>query len=60
MKIEQEKTEYKPITITFENAKEAALFLSIIDRIDNFPLPADERKMAIEISNIFSNGNFNF
>lgn len=35
MKIEQEKTEFKPITLTLETREEALEFLEIIDKVDN-------------------------
>jgi hypothetical protein len=54
MKIEQSKTEFKPITITFERKEEAEAFIKLID---NAKLVDDKNAhdLCITIANWFSN-----
>ena len=60
MKIEQEPTEFKPITITLETREEVNFFWDLL-RTSNFPIGPIEtehtikiRRMYVEISNWFS------
>jgi hypothetical protein len=56
MKIEQDKAEFKPITITFETEEEAKDFIWGIDNaFSEGPTPAGTKSIFIRISNEFSN-----
>lgn len=56
MKIEQQATEYRPITIVLENAREAKNFIALIDRaLTHEGVTIGEAREANKISNAFSN-----
>jgi hypothetical protein len=54
MKIEQSKTEFKPITITFERKEEAEAFIKLIDNT-KWIEDKNVHDLCITIANWFSN-----
>ena len=54
MKIEQDKTEFKPITIILETQEEADAFWDLTESIVVSDTRGDVRVMAMTISNWFS------
>lgn len=56
MKIEQQATEYRPITITLETKEEARAFIQLIDRVGSVRCQGENQAWVVrEISNAFSN-----